>query len=75
MDGEAALASKTAGELSLGFSRYQYRIHGENSKLISWVCVKDSVMLDAQMHTLSHASTMKKHMAANLLLKFTLKIQ
>jgi len=76
MDGETAVVSKTVGELSLGFSGYQYRIHGENSKLISWVCVKDSLIatLDAQTHTLSHPSTTKKHMGAILLLKFTLKI-
>lgn len=35
VDGETALVSTR-----MGFSGYQYRIHGKNSKLISWVCVK-----------------------------------
>jgi hypothetical protein len=38
--GETALIWTRMGKPSLVFSGYQYRIHGENSKLISWVCVK-----------------------------------
>ena len=36
-----SLVSKRMGKPSLIFSGYQYRAHRRNSKLISWVCVKD----------------------------------
>jgi len=39
--GETALVRMTTGKRSLVFSGYQYRIHGENSELVSWVRVED----------------------------------
>jgi hypothetical protein len=41
MAGEMAVASTRMGKPSLIFRGYEYRIHRKNSKLISWVCVKD----------------------------------
>jgi len=38
--GETALIWTRMGKPSLVFSGYQYRILGENSKFVSWVCVK-----------------------------------
>jgi hypothetical protein len=39
--GETGLVYKRVKNPFLVFSGYQYRIHQESSKLISWVCVKD----------------------------------
>jgi phage terminase large subunit GpA-like protein len=39
--GEMAVGSTRMGKTCLIFSGYQYRIHRKNSKLISWVSVKD----------------------------------
>ena len=39
--GEIALVSKRMGKSSLVISGIRCRIHGENSKLISWAFVKD----------------------------------
>ena len=39
--GGSALVSMRIGKQPLVFSGCQYRIHGKNSELISWVCVKD----------------------------------
>jgi hypothetical protein len=41
MAGEIAAVSTRMGKPSLIFDGYQYRIHLKNSKLMSWVCVKD----------------------------------
>jgi len=41
MAGEIAAVCERMGKLSLGFSGYQYGIHGLNSKVISWARVKE----------------------------------
>jgi hypothetical protein len=38
---DTAVVSTRMGKPSLIFGGFQYRIHRKNSKLISWVCVKD----------------------------------
>jgi hypothetical protein len=41
MAGKTAVVSTRMGKPSLIFGGFQYRNHRQNSKLISWVCVKD----------------------------------